>query len=128
MSTKGQMLSVRCGRMVGLGRVKYQGRWVCVRWYNRYVLKQAPTRRPYRKHEPILARFYMPPINRVGEPAMEWLVDLTCKARVREVMAVQDAYAMPPARELPTFFPPMMPGLWMQSVPNNRDEPQPPKN
>jgi len=101
---------LRCGRLVGRkGLTKYQGRWVCVRWYQRYVLNRAVPRRPYKKHEPILARLYLPQIKAVNEPATVWLVDVACKARVREVMAVQDAYALPPATELPTFFAPNIP-------------------
>jgi hypothetical protein len=52
MTTKGQTLSVRCGRMVGRGRVLHEGRWVTKVWYRRHVIEgQAKPQRKKRERD-----------------------------------------------------------------------------
>lgn len=81
----------------------HQGRRVSAHWFNRYV-KGKPVR-PHVEPNRTLAALYLPQIRGTRDPAETRVVDLNRKSERRWVQDISDCYAMPPARELTTFFP-----------------------
>lgn len=96
----------KASNRVGSGRlVRHQGRLVCRNWYRKYVLNEATTKRPYTPPVQIIAGLYLPAIHATRDPAETRLVDLNRRTDRAWVQVISDCYALPPARELTTFFP-----------------------
>ena len=88
------------------GRVRYQSRWVSAHWYHRYVSGKPQPVRVQKPREHIYALLYLPRIAGTNSPAELRMVDLATRTDRAWVEDISECYAMPPATELTTFFPP----------------------
>jgi len=105
MSTQKEQPSPLALRVVRRsGRVRYQSRWVSAHWYRRYVSGEPVRGQKPRDH--IYALLYLPRIAGTNDPAETRMVDLATRTDRAWVRDISDCYAMPPATELTTFFPP----------------------
>lgn len=86
------------------GRIRYKGMWVTPNWYRRFVTPYVIPRQCPRKHSPVLVNLYLPAVQEIGEQAEIWQVDLASLSSRRKMQAVAEAYALPPARDMTTFF------------------------